>query len=735
MTFLNPLILLGVLGIGLPILAHLINRQQIRRTDWAAMQFLNRSVRVRSRQIRLRDILLLLLRCLALLLLVLALARPASDKDGGFNLLGEQRAGVIIAVDGSFSMAHGDENATRFERAVEKIKVISEQVKRGDPVSLVLLGGEHRVVLRNVAYDADRFAKVLAELKPAPESMDVNSIPQRLETLVQDMDAPQKEVYLVTDTQRSDWGDLSVPTFDAIRNLSELAAVFLVPVTGSDDNLALTGLDLVSGTLRNGAVARYRATVHNFGQKPAADVEVRCRVEGVQIDSKRIAVIPPGTSQTVSLFVPFYNAGPTRITAEISGDKLATDNVRHVVAVVRDTVAVLCIDGSGGAVSQLAMAGLLARAGNGDGAGNGNGEDAGCQVDTVLWPSVPVKPFVAYDVVIMADVPEITQQQSKALSDFVRQGNGLIWFAGENVKASQWNQVSDNGGNALLPAKLGSVVDASDDLGVGKPLSPTLPDHAICRPLRSLPEDLLNETRFLKRMQVELADASVPVLSLAGTNAPLLLEHSVGRGHVCMFTTSAHTAWNNMALTPVFPMLLQQVVTYMVGREFEQPRIVGDSLSLFYVDQPDASDAVFDTPSKKTLTVPVSEHRNQFLAMLEKSEESGFYTARVSVQAPGMPVAVNVDTRESDVACVVPNELRESLQGTGVTVSADEAGLMADINMARTGRSYWRLFMIVALCLLVAESLFADRLHGRKQSIRQSDKDVTPSMSLNQESA
>ena len=733
MTFLNPLILLGVLGISLPILAHLINRQQIRRTDWAAMQFLNRSVRVRSRQIRLRDILLLLLRCLALLLLVFALARPASVQEEGRSLLGEQRAGVIIAVDGSFSMAHGDEKATRFERAIEKVKLIGGQVTRGAPVSLVLLGGEHRVVLRNVAYDADRFAEVLAELKPGPEVMDVNGIPQSLESLVQDMDAPQKEVYLVTDTQTRDWGDVSVPTFDAIRSLSEIAAVFLIPVTGSDDNLAVTGLDLVSGTLRNGAVARYRATIHNFGKNPAADVEVRCRVEGVQIDSKRIAVIPPGTSQTVSLFVPFYNAGPTRITAEITpettGDKLAVDNVRHVVAVVRDTVAVLCIDGSGGAVSQLAMAGLLARA------GDVSDEDEGYQVDTVQWPSMPQKPFDAYDVVILADVPEITQQQSKALLDFVRQGNGLVWFAGENVKVPQWNQVSDHGGRALLPAKLGSVVDASDDLGVGKPLAATLPDHAICRPLRSLPEDLLNETRFLKRIQVELGNTSVPVLSLAGTNAPLLLEQSLGRGHVCMFTTSADTVWNNMALTPVFPMLLQQIVTYMVGREFEQPRIVGDSLSLFYVDQPDASDAVFDTPSKKTLTVPVSEHRNQYLAMLEKSEESGFYTARVSVQAPGMPVAVNVDTRESDVACMDQEELRESLQGTAVTVSVDEADLMADINVVRTGRSYWRLFMILALCLLVAESLFADRLQGRKQSKSQSSKDATPSMTLNQESA
>ena len=37
-----------------------------------------------------------------------------------------------------------------------------------------------------------------------------------------------------------------------------------------------------------------------------------------------------------------------------------------------------------------------------------------------------------------------------------------------------------------------------------------------------------------------------------------------------MFTTSAETSWNNMALTPVFPMLMQQVVTYLAGREFEQ---------------------------------------------------------------------------------------------------------------------------------------------------------------------
>jgi|GEM_PF-4898852 len=36
MTFMNPWLLLGALGIGLPILAHLLNRYQVKRTDRSA---------------------------------------------------------------------------------------------------------------------------------------------------------------------------------------------------------------------------------------------------------------------------------------------------------------------------------------------------------------------------------------------------------------------------------------------------------------------------------------------------------------------------------------------------------------------------------------------------------------------------------------------------------------------------------------------------------------------------
>ena len=192
------------------------------------------------------------------------------------------------------------------------------------------------------------------------------------------------------------------------------------------------------------------------------------------------------------------------------------------------------------------------------------------------------------------------------------------------------------------------------------------------------------------------------------------MEQSLGRGHVFMFTTSVDTSWNNMAQTPVFPMLMQQVVTYLAGREFEQPRVVGDSLSLSYVEQPDASDAVFDTPSGETIAVPVREHRKQYVAMLDAAREVGFYLARVSVQAPGIPVAVNVDPKESNVASLTASELTANLAGTGITIANSEEELAAAIDSYRTGRSTWRFFMIAGLIFLLIECLLADWLRKRK---------------------
>jgi len=607
-------------------------------------------------------------------------------------------------------MQHDDGGRTRFDDALEKVAAIKEGIRPGDPVTLVLLGAEHRVVARNVAFDPDEFDEMLDSLEATDESLDIDSLPKRLKSLASEMKAPQKEIYIVTDMQEQDWKPRSDWLHDSLAELAKVASVFVVPVRGGSENLAITGLELVSGVLRKGTSARYRATVENCGTVVAQQVRVAGRVNNIIADTKVIPSIAPGTSESVSLFLPFRDPGPARIASEVEWeqDSLPADNVRRAVSVIRDRISVLCVEGSagdGGAPSGLISAALRAR-------GNSKGQDD-LEVHSVAWVDLPGQDLAKFDVVVLADVPDITAEQAGALDTYVRKGNGLIWFGGDNVKADVWNERSALEGTPLLPAVIEEQMRTSDAMGIGRPLDPSMADHPVCRPLLSLPEDLLSETRFRILLRVRPSATATVVLRLAGSDTPVLLEHTLGRGQVFMFTTTAGAAWNNMAVTPVFPMLLQQMVTYLTAREFETPRTVGESLSLSYVDRPDATDAVFDTPSGELVTVPVLEYRNQYVALLQSAREAGFYLARVSLQAAGLPVAVNVDTKESTVTCLSPEHAAESLRGTGMRLANSREDLLAAAEETRGRRSLWRVFMSAALACLAIEALCADWLWRR----------------------
>src|SRR5690606_19951201 len=76
MLFLNTILLLGALGIAIPIVIHLLNRRSSRFVDWGAVNFLLEALAIRNRRIQLAEALLMAARCLLVGLLALTLARP-----------------------------------------------------------------------------------------------------------------------------------------------------------------------------------------------------------------------------------------------------------------------------------------------------------------------------------------------------------------------------------------------------------------------------------------------------------------------------------------------------------------------------------------------------------------------------------------------------------------------------------------------------------------------------------
>lgn len=77
MSFVNAILLAGAALVAVPILLHLLMRQQPKRIIFPAVRFIRQRQQSNRRRLRFRHLLLLTARCLAILLLVLAVARPS----------------------------------------------------------------------------------------------------------------------------------------------------------------------------------------------------------------------------------------------------------------------------------------------------------------------------------------------------------------------------------------------------------------------------------------------------------------------------------------------------------------------------------------------------------------------------------------------------------------------------------------------------------------------------------
>lgn len=135
MTFLQPLILLGLPLALLPVLIHLLNRLRHRPQPWGAMQFLLAASRSSVDRARLRQFLILLFRVLAVLALVLFLARPLAGGWLGWAVSAAPDA-IFLLVDRSASMERLSGAVTRREKV---LRLMAESAQKFEETSHLIL--------------------------------------------------------------------------------------------------------------------------------------------------------------------------------------------------------------------------------------------------------------------------------------------------------------------------------------------------------------------------------------------------------------------------------------------------------------------------------------------------------------------------------------------------------------------------------------------------------------------
>lgn len=726
---------LAILGIAVPVIIHLLSRFRPKPMEWAAMELLRRALVVRARRIRLEDILLLVLRAAAMAAVAFALARP-SITESTSPWIGNSKVGVVIAIDGSFSMAHQSGVAkSRFQHATGHAREICATLSAGDPLTLVLMGQRPRVLLRNVGYDEERVDAAFKTLEPLAEPLSVDVCLDEIARLMDDIKAPAKECYLITDAQATTWSNLSDAVGKSVQRLRDSGTVFFVSAGPQNaENVTATRLAMASGVLRKGAIARFTAEVRNFGRIEARNLSVKLLVGDVETDKSLIDTINPGETRTLSFFAPFKQAGTFAVSVVIEGnDPLAIDNRRHLVVAVRDGVKVLCVDGSpssqrlGGESGILSLA-LSVEARNAAEPASRN-SSGGVSVRVIGADDLRASDLASYDIACLAGVAELSHAQTVGLSEYVRRGGGLVVFLGRKTDRNSMNGMRGSDGTPLLPAELGEVIgeqprdgEAASDLK-GWSLSADLPDHPVTEVFSRMPREQWAGIRFWRYVKASPRDDARVLLRLAQNNDPILIERRIGRGKVYLFTSSANRDWNDMIKHPAYLMMVQQLATDLTRKSYETPVTVGDQV-VFEVAADDSSrDLTVRDPRGDDIPLRIVEKAGQKTAILDNADLPGVYTVRAfngnrtssaaAGSSPEQRIAVNVDTRESDVAVLRDAELNAAVGRLHMRLIGEKQGIRAALTESRQGRELWRIILFAALAMLIGEAILA-RLFTRR---------------------
>jgi hypothetical protein len=199
MSFLQPLMLIALPLIALPILIHLINQWRYQTKQWGAMIFLLAANRMNRGFARIRQWLILAARTLAVAGLIFAIARPLAS-----GLLGMSGGGqtdtTIVLLDRSPSMQQQGVGGT------SKLETGRQQLAG----ALQTLGSKHWVTIDGTSAKAAAFESLEGMVdSPAFQSSGASAdLPKMLESALEYLKTNNPgptEIWICSDLRETDW--------------------------------------------------------------------------------------------------------------------------------------------------------------------------------------------------------------------------------------------------------------------------------------------------------------------------------------------------------------------------------------------------------------------------------------------------------------------------------------------------------------------------------------------------
>ena len=697
----------GAVGASIPLILHLLNRERARRLVFSTVRFIQMSHQTNVRRHKLKRLLLLLMRILMLALLGLAFARPFfADAPEIIQKTGGKRNAVIV-LDTSYSMQYEGV----FENAKKEAGKILDGLDAADAAGLILSSDNARVVAP-LGSELTHIRAALDTAETANEHTDYLDAMQTADEILQSIPIGEKQVYLVGDMQKRGWEN-----FIETDKLSPDVQIHFVDVRAEEpQNFAITDISVPPVVLKEQKASQLVARVHNFADEPVESLQVRLFIDGNVIDSIELDIESNDFADAV-FRVAFQDEATHTGWVEIPEDTIGVDNKRYFTLQSLQSIKVHAVrerprtSGRYQTVETFFMKKALA-----------SGSDA-VQINFTESISVPnASTLASVDVLILADVAELSSGEAERVKAYVGAGGGLIVTVGGNTDADVYKQRL-GGETGLMPCDFVQAVGDALDREQFWVLATVKYEHPIFAPFKEPNHGDFGKARFYRIFQaVPTKDATV--IASYDDGSPAIFEKPYGNlGRVLCFTSTIDREWNDLPIRAVYLPFLHETIKYLALKDVDAaPNYrVGESVELT-VSEDENGDAarrgeiaVFNPDNVETRLqrdADATEVASRGSVFYADTAIPGIYSVHTSGKAPYYFV-VNVDTTESDLAARDVEELTSMLKGAADESVAEKptAELIAQYEEdVEKNQDIWVYLMLAVFALAVTEMFLANRV-------------------------
>lgn len=740
----HPILIAGAALVGLPIVLHLILKQEPKRLVFPAVRFLKLKQKTSERKMRLRHLLLLALRCLLIALFALTLFQPRANTAGALNLSGEEPVAAVFVIDLSPSMGYRGGAVSRLDEARRRALDLLDQLPPSSRVA-VLDPNDPGVTWEPTLLDARRRIEGLKE--PAgsapPITTTLATAYQLLRTVDQEIgegtEPLPRLVAVFGDRAADSWDSARVEELKSLRDaVPKPAPVHLFFDVGVNDpaNVAIVSAEMRPQRLSGSADAVLNVVLRADGSDVPSG-EVTAQLDNGPVQRAEVA-LTTGSPKGVPFRFTDLSTGFHTVSVSIRDDNLGFDNSRFVTFEVAPRRKILTISDD----PRTAEAWELSH--------NFGKQEFDC---TVVTPDA-VPDLAGYEAVTLLGVRAPPEDLGKKLLEYVETGGGKLVLMPDgpdstNDRKDAYNETL----SALLPAQLGDIrewplrTDPKRPLGVPWNLDDDRDlAHPLLAPLREFKRqgnvDIFDPQR--RRVATRYRLSSQPGANAAvvayyddaddpSARTPALIERAVGAGRVLLLTTrfdfpaSAEGPgfWNDYAKldhswATVLPWMLMR---YLCGSpedaayNFPAGQDVTVPLPRFPAGAPRTVLVEGPGIAPRDAVVELGERQTELRLTPPKTLAPGTYTVRTPDDADPWVYQFSLFTPPAEsVLSKVPEDAITALFGPDGVAEVDRDVKFDELITSRIDRPVELFPYLIALVLLffALEGLVANRFYRLK---------------------